>query len=399
MSQTVKTKTMQTIKSRKWQWWSAIIAFIVLLSVMTIYSEESTNDLQIEQQNLAPPLVSVLKISSSNYQAKIEALGEVKPRWQTALRAFVRGEVTKVSKNALEGRYIKHGQELLTIDNTHYLAQLKEAENRLAAAKVSLLLTRRESQQARRNWKLSGLEGQPESPLAFQKPQLEAAEAEYVAAESIVKNATQNLDYTSVIAPFDGVVISRTVNPGETVEIGQPLLTLISHQLLDIPVKLNQNQWQLLETNWQGQTALLHSLDNTMTNNTLKSWPAVLDRASGHIEPDTRQRTLFLKAKVATDLLPGSMVKATIPGRQFQSLLKVPQGTITRDGYIWVIDSQQLLQRSRVELHFTHANWSFITTPDIGEIKNGNANYWQVVATPLASYLPGSKAKPVTTKE
>lgn len=399
MNQPVIIENTPTKKSTKSQWWTALIAFMVFLLVITLFSEEATYDSQIKQQKLALPVVSALKVLPSSYAAKVEALGEVKPRWQTELRSFVRGEVVSVADMALEGRHVKKGQRLITIDNTRYLAQLAEAQNRLAAAKVSLLIAERESLQAKRNWKLSGLKGDPESSLAFKQPQLEAAQAEYTAAKSVVKDATRDLDFTKVTAPFDGIITMRTVNPGETVEAGQPLLTLISNQLLDIPVKLNQKQWQLIVENWQGKAAQLSLPNENLETQKSQNWSAILERVSGHIDPTTRQRTLFLKAEDVDDLMPGSMVRATISGRQFESLLKVPQSAITRDGFIWLIDNQHLLQRSRAEVLFTQADWSFISTPKIATIKQDESNYWRIVLTPLSSYLPGTRVQAEIIKD
>lgn len=399
MNQSLKIENTPAKNSTKSQWWTALIAFIVFLLVITLFSEEEAHNSEIERQKLALPVVSALKVFPSSYHATVEALGEVKPRWQTELRSFVRGEVTRVADSALEGRNVKKGQILITMDNTRYLAQLAEAKNRLAAAKVSLLVAERESVQAKRNWKLSGLKGEPKSSLAFKQPQLEAAQAEYAAAESVVKDATRDLDFTKVTAPFDGIVITRTVNPGETVEAGQPLLTLISNQLLDVPVKLNQNQWQLIAENWQGKVARLHLPNINLETQKLQTWSAILERVSGHIDPSTRQRTLFLKAQNADALMPGSMVKATISGRQFENLLKVPQSAITRDGFIWLVDSQQQLQRSHAEVLFTQADWSFISTPEIAVIKQDENNYWRIVLTPLSSYLPGTRVQAEIIKD
>ena len=395
MNQPVKIENLEVKKSNQKQWLSAIIAIIFFILVVSLFNGTPSDIIKVDQEKLTPPLVSVFKVSPSSYRAKIEVLGEVKPRWQTELRAFVRGEVLSLTSSLLEGRQVKRGQLLLTIDNTRYLAQLGEAQNRLASAKVSLLMAERESKQAERNWQLSGLKGEPESPLAFHQPQLVAAKFELSAAESAVKDAERDLSYTSVSAPFDGTIIARSVNPGETLEVGQPMLTIISNQLLDIPIKLNHTQWQLIGAGWQGQAAELHNINNHQVLEKPITWPATLDRASGFIDPATRQRTLFLKTTETEKLLPGSMVKATITGREFQYLLKVPQGAITRDGYVWLIDQEQLLQRWRAIIHFSEEDWSFISLPKIAAISDAeNIKFWQLVVTPLASYLPGSKAQP-----
>ncbi|MCW8876241.1 MAG: efflux RND transporter periplasmic adaptor subunit [Kangiellaceae bacterium] len=388
----------QTSKNafRKKQWFSFILAFLVFVVIFFSLPYEPQQQLSISEKDADPTPVSVVLVAAKKHRAMITALGEIKPRWQSEVRAFVRGKATFVSKNALAGKIVKEDELLATIDDTRYLAQLAEANNRLAAAKISLLVAQRESNQAKRNWQRSGLPGKPESPLAFHEPQLAAAKLEVEAAQLAVKDANFDLQQTKIKAPFDGVVISRTINPSETVEVGAPLFTLISNSLFEIPVKLNGHQWQLLGDKWQQQTATVSEIDRDT------KWQARLDRAAGFIDQDTRQRTLFLVVDNTPGLIVGNMVRATIQGRQFQDLLRVPQSALTREGFIWLIDKNNQLQRWRAQVMFSEDNWSYIRLPEVASlIENNNRNnksdtslYWQVVVTPQESFLPGAATTP-----
>ena len=392
-SQTSQTSTKTT---RKMQWISFILAFLIFVVIFFSLPYEPQQDLSVSEQVEAPAPVSVMLVAAKKHQAKIAALGEVKPRWQSEVRAFVRGKAIFISEKALAGKIVKKNEVLATIDDTRYRAQLAEANNRLAAAKVSLLVAQRESNQAKRNWQRSGLQGKPDSPLAFHEPQLAAAKAEVEAAQLAVKDANFELQQTKVIAPFDSVVVSRTINPGEAVEVGTPLFTLISNSVFEVPVKLNHHQWHLLGDKWQQQTATISEIDGN------KMWQAKLDRAAGFIEPDTRQRTLYLVVEKTSGPIVGNMIRANIQGRHFQELLKIPQSALTREGFIWLIDKNNQLQRWRAQVAFSEDNWSFIHLPEIASLaENSNRNnrsdtslYWQVAITPQESFLPGTAATP-----
>lgn len=394
--QNAETSQASKRTNKKVQWISFVLAFLIFVVIIFSLPYEPQQDYTLSEQAAVPTPVSVMLVTAKKHQAKVAALGEVKPRWQSEVRAFVRGKTKFLSERALAGKTVKKNEVLASIDDTRYRAQLAEANNRLAAAKVSLLVAQRESEQAKRNWQRSGLQGLPESPLAFHEPQLAAAELELEAAQLAVKEANFELQQTNIIAPFDSVVVSRTINPGETIEIGTPLFTLISNSVFEIPVKLNHHQWQLLDDNWQQQTATISELDG---NN---KWQAKLDRAAGFVEPDTRQRTLYLVIENTSGPIVGNMIRANIQGRQYHGLLKIPQSAITREGFIWLVDKNNQLQRWRAQVVFSEDNWSFIQLPDVASLtENSNRNnaadttfYWQVVLTPQESFLPGTAVTP-----
>lgn len=55
---------------------------------------------------------------------------------------------------------------------------------------------------------------------------IDQARAKAAAADEIVRQAQQQLDYTELRAPFDGVVMSKSAEPGEYLNPGTPVFTL-----------------------------------------------------------------------------------------------------------------------------------------------------------------------------
>ena len=62
-------------------------------------------------------------------------------------------------------------------------------------------------------------------------------------AEAALKQAELNLEYTTVKAPTDGVVSRKSVEPGQVVQPGQPLMALVD--LNDVWVTANFKESQL----------------------------------------------------------------------------------------------------------------------------------------------------------
>lgn len=70
-----------------------------------------------------------------------------------------------------------------------------------------------------------------------------SADAQVMRAKAAVDQAQLNLNYTTIVAPVDGVVGKRSVDPGQTVSIGQEMMAVVP--LRDIWVTANFKETQL----------------------------------------------------------------------------------------------------------------------------------------------------------
>lgn len=82
-----------------------------------------------------------------------------------------------------------------------------------------------------------------------------AAEASVGRAQAAVQQAELNLQYTTITAPVDGIVSRRSVEPGQVVQPGQPLLAIVNLQ--DVWTTANFKETQLHEMKI-GQKATIH---------------------------------------------------------------------------------------------------------------------------------------------
>ena len=68
------------------------------------------------------------------------------------------------------------------------------------------------------------------------------AQARYASAKATRDNATLQLSYTSVAAPASGTVSRKQVEPGQLVQAGQPLLTLVADTSIWITANFKETQ-------------------------------------------------------------------------------------------------------------------------------------------------------------
>ena len=130
-------------------------------------------------------------------------------------------------------------------------AQVSEAQAGISMAQSHLTQARAGHTQAAAQ--LQSAQTAPEQ-IAAQRARASSADARVLQQRAAVQQAELNLQYTTVKAQLKGIVSKRTVEPGQIVQPGQPLMTLIP--LEDVWVTANFKETQL-EKMRAGQTAIV----------------------------------------------------------------------------------------------------------------------------------------------
>ncbi len=104
------------------------------------------------------------------------------------------------------GDQVKAGQPLVELDTTLLEAKVKEAEANLAVARVQVDYLKR---------------------IGTDEVHLESAQAQADQAQALLDSAKTNLEAQStLVAPFDGTIVSVDISPAETVVPGGVIITM-----------------------------------------------------------------------------------------------------------------------------------------------------------------------------
>jgi membrane fusion protein (multidrug efflux system) len=137
-------------------------------------------------------------------------------------------------------------------------ANVDAAKSDVVAAQAAIAVAQQKSAQARAGatQARAGLASAQTAPQQLQVTQSRAAaaEARVQQAQAALKQAELNLQYTTVKAPSTGVVSRKSVEIGQVVQAGQPLLALVDLQ--DVWVTANFKETQLNEMR-PGQRAVV----------------------------------------------------------------------------------------------------------------------------------------------
>ena len=81
--------------------------------------------------------------------------------------------------------------------------------------------------------------------ISVQRSRAEAADAETKRASAAFEQAQLNLQYTTIVAPINGIVGQRSVQPGQNVSPGQQLMTIVPLDTQNIWVTANFKETQM----------------------------------------------------------------------------------------------------------------------------------------------------------
>ncbi|WP_210442485.1 efflux RND transporter periplasmic adaptor subunit [Vibrio crassostreae] len=345
-----------------------------------------TTSLPASQQQQVSVVLAIL----GDYQAEVVGYGEAKSRYELMFSTEVDGRVETISSQFETGQVIGQGEVIANIDSTSYQQAVTQAKANVAQAQLDLLEEQRQGEQAKSEWQRSGLSGEPDSPLVLREPQLAQVTAALENAKLELVKAEQDLEKTTLVAPFDSLIVSRDVQPGSYAQTGAQIATLYSVDEVEVSVPLSESQWlslpnsdntQLKEQPWP---VTLSSSDGQF------QWQGYVERVEQHLQQDTRQRSLIVKVDnpldQEKDLYPGTFVQATISGKQLTQLWELPASALSQQGDLWFVDDSGQLSKSNANVEFEKGGLIYIDPAKL-DLEIGDS--MQVVKRPLSSFKAG----------
>lgn len=187
-------------------------------------------------------------VEPGSITVEVSATGTLQPLTQVEISSELSGVVRSVA--AEENQRVSAGDVLAELDTTRILAQIERAEANVAAADARVVdaeVTLRETEQMlERTRQLSGRGMATEQALetataAYDRAAsaVSIARANLAVSEAELKLQQADLAKSTIYAPIEGIVLSRAVNPGQTVasSMQAPVLFVIAENLETMELK------------------------------------------------------------------------------------------------------------------------------------------------------------------
>ena len=333
-------------------------------------------------------------VTDQNYPIMLESYGTVQPRTRSMLVAQVGGQIVSVNENVRNGGFFEEGDVLANIDARDYEADVRIAGALLTDARQTLAEAEARTNQAREDWDRLGNSG--EAPdLVLRIPQLEAAKARIVSAESTLRKAELDLERTHIVAPFAGRILRKLADIGQVVSPNTQLAEIYATDVVEIRLPLRNRDLPFIDlpepyrfgtvSRTAGSQVAIHSdLGGEET------WDATLIRTEGAIDETARQ--LHVIAQIDdpfgrdnedhTPIKIGQYVTARLQGKTVPRALVIPNNTIYQGSYVYVVEDE-ILRRHNIEIGWQNDTDALIS--------DGLASGDLLVMTPLGQVTSGIK--------
>lgn len=172
-------------------------------------------------------------VERGNVEATVSATGTLGAVRTVAVGTQVSGQITELLVDFNDT--VKKGQLLARIDPTLQQQAVTDAQASVEREQAQLLQAQRDYNR-NRELLASGLVAR--SVFETTDSSLDVARANVKSARVALDRARQNLEYTNIYAPIDGVVVERNVDDGQTVaaSLSAPQLFLIANDLRNMQI-------------------------------------------------------------------------------------------------------------------------------------------------------------------
>jgi membrane fusion protein, multidrug efflux system len=344
-----------------------------------------------------PAEVTVAKPVERKVTLYLEVTGSTAPFNRVDLVARVQGFLEKVGYK--DGATVKKGDVLFQIDKKDYEIALQIAE---ATQQQQQALLVQADADLKRKQDLVKTSAVSVAQLDESRAKRDSTEAGLLQAKGQVEQAKRNLEYTTITAPFNGVVSARLVDPGAYVGAasGSPtkLATIVQVDPLYVNFNVDEQQVLTIRENLREHGLTLKDVGPVPIDvglQTEQGYPhaGTLD----YVAPEVSSSTGTLSARAVFDnkehvLLPGLFVRVRIPKQVDVVSLLVPDvalGNNQQGRYLLIVNDKNVVEQRQVEVGEQ-------VDGSLRIVKSGIAANDRVIVGGLMRALPGNVVAPVT---
>lgn len=322
------------------------------------------------------PVVSVVSPGRATVEGEIAATGTIGARRE--IPVGVVGEGGRViSVAADQGDWVRQGEVLVSVDRSVQNQQASGAAAQIGVARADASLAQANLDRA---LKLVDRGFVSKADVDRLTATRDAAVARVRVAEASLRELQARNARLNIVAPVSGLVLTRNVEPGQTVGGGsQPVFTLAQGGEMELLARLSEEDLAKV-TVGTPVTVTPVGLDRSFTGQIWQIEPT--------IDPQTRQGTARVALAYAPGLRPGGFASAVVNAGTVVAPM-LPESAIMSDdagNYVYIVGKDDKVVRRPVTT-------GLVTDKGIA-ITSGLTGQERVVLRAGGFLNPGEKVKP-----
>ncbi len=315
----------------------------------------------------------------------------IKGKQDIEIRPQVSGFIVELCVD--EGATVKKGQTLFRIDPVQYEAAVESAKAAVESAKAAVATARLASENKNELYKrniISDFERQSA------ENSLKSAEATLLQREADLVRAQQNLSFTKVTSPSDGIVGSIPYRRGSLVgPTNATPLTVVS-DISEMYAYFSMTEKELLKYNRQyGNTnniiSKMPKLKLRLSDGSLYDGEGTIETISGVVDPVTGSITVRASFKNADRLLRSGSTGVVLFPYVEENAITIPQSIsyeIQDKRYVYVLNADSTVTNTEISTLNIDDGKTFVVTEGL---KSGDL----VVVEGIPSLKDGMKINPI----
>ena len=318
--------------------------FLVILAVLVLSACSDGNG----KTKLEPPAVPVTtaKAVENDVPVTLKVVGRAEAYESVILKSRVDGQVSAVLFK--EGQHVKQGDILIRLDPTDFAARLQQAA--ATTARDQALVAKSRADTARYT-ALKERKFVSEEKVNDVRTSEAAAVANLRASQATEEVARLQLSYTTIRAPFSGIVGARLVFPGSSIKVSDTILGVV-------------NRIQPLLVTFSMPEKHLPRLREAMKSGSMKVDVSLPGDASQHFDGEVRfldnavdptTGTIILKATLPNSdekLTSGQFLSVTLVLDMLSKTVTIPNEAVQQgsDGnFVFVVKTDNTVDVRKIE--------------------------------------------------
>ncbi len=359
-----------TVSSYK-KWLPALIVVVAIPLAWFIIDSgkiEKRPKKHFSQQKKAR-IVNVTPIKRASVFPKWHASGIVKASEAVRIVAEVSGKVAQINHKATPGSLLEAGEWLVKLDQTDFRLALKAQQAQLVQAEANLALEQADQILAREELSLiEDIEqNNMDKTLILREPQLRSSQARVDIAKTNVEKGQVALKRTSVLMPFRGKITQKATGRGGRVSQNTTLFEVVNVERFWLEVKIPRSFLTLLDKKkpailsqeklWGSDqsrkariVSVLPELDSR--DRQVKLLLAIDDPLLISSKKPAKTETTVTENSIQPPVFINDFINVELTGKQLNKAWTIKNHWLQPDNTIWVVDSNNTLQKRAVTILF-----------------------------------------------